>query len=298
MRQGLIALTLVFLIASSAEAKVTGLAYDAVTVPGKTISLSAKFERDWPGPLRPDLQNEIVAFSMGGKILGASRTDKEGKASLSWTAKKEGRLSFKATLVKRQFSVTGVVRVLKPKNKVLVFDIDGTISDMSELMVPFRGHKAKAFPHSVDLLNQLAKDYSIVYLTARDDAFWKVTQGFLRRRQFPEGTVIYNEYGGETRAALGNQLNPKNHGRFKLAVLRQLRRQGLNLVAGIGNAATDAEAYQTAKLRSYIRSEKSYKASFSFLCYKSLRQRLLKDGLITNRSGRLPRRVPKSQKSR
>lgn len=280
MRQGLIAIFFVLLLAGHAEARVTGLAYDAVTVPGKTVSLEAKFEKGWGRFIRPDIKREFVSFTIDGASIGQDKTNDQGKASVHWTPKKAGLFRFKAKLVKRKFTVTGTIRVLKPRNKVIVVDIDGTISNMSVLMLPFRGDRAKAFPDSSNILRSLAKTHSIVYLTARDDSFSTLTEAFLTRHKFPEGTIIYNEYGGKTKAALGNQLNPKNHGKFKFGVLKRLKRQGLNLVAGIGNAKTDAEAYRKAKLTSYIRAEESYSGSYSFLSYKILRRKLVADGLL------------------
>ncbi|MDF1660720.1 MAG: hypothetical protein P1V97_03055 [Planctomycetota bacterium] len=279
MRQGFIAIFFVLLLAGHAEAKVSGLAYDAVTVPGKTVTLGAKFEKNWGPWVRPDIKKEMVSFTIDGASIGQDKTDGQGKAHVQWTPKKAGVFQFNALLVKRKFTVTGTIRVLEVKNKVLVFDIDGTISDMSEWLILFRGHKARAFPHAPKLLQALAKDYSIVYLTARDDSFSSLTEAFLKRHKFPKGTIIYNEYGGGTDDELGNQLNPKNHAKFKLAVLKKLKKQGLNLVAGIGNAKTDAEAYTKAKISSYIRSEESYSGSYSFLSYRKLQEKLESDGI-------------------
>ena len=75
-------------------------------------------------------------------------------------------------------------------------------------------------------------------------------------------------------------MNPKNHGKFKLAVLKKLKRQGLNLVAGIGNAKTDGEAYTKAKIPSYIRTEETYSGSHSFLSYEKLQRKLESDGIL------------------
>src|SRR5262249_15998383 len=119
---------------------------------------------------------------------------------------------------------------VNPDRPTLVVDIDGTLSDYPELKVPFSGEKAPAFKNSVDTLNPLAKDYNIVYLTARDDALDEKTRGFLFKdhdpgregvQAFPQGAVLYNDLGWTTYKEL-SQLDSERHAAFKTEAIKKL----------------------------------------------------------------------------
>jgi phosphatidate phosphatase APP1 len=138
----------------------------------------------------------------------------------------------------------------------------------------------ETFPDAPTVLKALAATHQIVYLTARDDHFAQITRRFLARHAFPAGPVLYNTWGlikAEERA----QLAPSNHAAFKLAVIKRLKSRGLNVVVGIGNAETDAEAYEAAGLASYIHTEVEGEGkSFRFTTYKALRKKLVADGVL------------------
>lgn len=279
MRLALILVLSIFPL--TAHAGIYGAAYDGLTSPGNAVTLRAKFERTYTSFFRPDIRGKTVSFKVNGLSVGSSKTDSQGIASISYTPASDGALDWSATLVSKSFTVRGRLTVLPRASKCVVFDIDGTISDLPDWQVPFKGATAKAFPNSPELVRELAREYHVIYLTARDDFLRPETEAFMALHNLPMGTVIYNEFGRVDDPANGLQLVPGNHGKFKASVLRKLQSIGLDIVAGIGNADTDAEAYEAVRILSYVRNTKTFAQSFSFQDYLVLRQRLLSDGVLT-----------------
>jgi len=285
-----VALTLVPLLgapslASPLEGRLATHGFDAITVPGQPAELRLKVERSGWRFWRPDVKDTPVRFTATGSTLSA-RTDRDGVAHASlpgslavgvysYVAEPEGRSDAAAS---------SRVWVLDPARPLAVVDIDGTLSTLPSWLVPFRGHKAKAYADSPQLLNELARTHQIVYLTARDDNLDAKTRAFLALRGFPAGPVIFNDLGLTTKAERA-QLNSKNHGVSKLQALRKLQALGLTVGLGIGNAATDAYAYENAGAPSYIRSDPQAGASIRFATYAELRLRLIADGILPGGSG-------------
>lgn len=262
------------------DADVHALGHDAVTTPGVPVLLRAKFERGGLGLIRPDLVREQVEFRVLGR---ASRdlTDRDGFAETTALPSRAGLTTFRAVLTTRREAPPAIGRLFVfPKDRpAAVVDIDGTLSTMSELRVPFSGAEADAYPHSPELLRDLARTHAIIYLTARDDAFADQTYPFLERHRFPPGPVLFNELG--LRGEAFDQLRPSKHGEFKLRTIRSLQGRGVHVVVGIGNAETDGFAYEQAGLKSYLRTEAEGEGpSFRFTDYRVLRERLVADGVL------------------
>jgi len=272
-----VALTGLMLLAlsSSAEAGVVGRSFDAITTPGHRVQVQAKFQCSWFGGLwKPDLKNKRVELAFRGRTLRA-RTDHEGMGRASFDAPTQpGTYTYTARY--RSTQVSGKVWVLDPQRPLAVFDIDGTLSDMSDFMVLFRGASAKQFPGSSQLVRDMARTHQIIYLTARDDFLDKQTREFLSKQNFPVAPVIYNDYGasGEVQLSL---ILPSGHGDFKLGQLKKLQRLGLNVAVGVGNAETDGYAYEHAHVPSYLRTTKSG-TGFRFQTTDQLRAQLVADG--------------------
>lgn len=280
IRSPLAALLAVLIVAPGARA-IEATGYDAVTTPGRAVSVGGKFERHGVWIFRPDITRARSTISVLGQRLSA-RTDGDGVAHATVTPSTVGVFPVEVTLDgKSAPAARGRLWVLDPTRPVAVVDIDGTLSDMPDWLVPFAGHKAKTFPGAPDTLRALATSHQIVYLTARDDTFDGKSRAFLARHGFPDGPVIYDDLGLRTKAER-EQLKASNHGRFKLGVLQGLRARGVRLALGLGNAETDAFAYESAGLPSYIRTTKTGTGpSFRFQDDATqLRPRLVADGFL------------------
>lgn len=252
---------------------------DAVTVVGRRVELSAKLTKR-VGPLRPDQAGRVLEFQVG-EAKASGRTDSDGVARASLAPLSSGITFFSVRVQDAPATqAKGRLWALEPERPVVVCDIDGTLSDMSGLRVPVSGWRAKAFPGAPELLRDLAKTHAVVYLSARDHSFRASSLGFLRKHDFPLGPLLLNSWGLD-KGSQREQLLPSRHGRFKLKVLEGLKARGLKLVLGIGDKASDAEAYEGAGIRSLIRSETALgERSIVFPDYATLRRRLRAEGLV------------------
>lgn len=255
-----------------ADLFVTG--HDTVVKTGRPTKLTAKIERKIISYLAPNLKGVELCFYLGQQEIGKAVSDQDGIAHLPYTPLTVGmhtisyQIKGKSSRYRagRLFAVSGT-------RPAVVTDIDGTISNYPDWEVPLGGAKAPTFPYAPEFLRKLADGYDIIYLTARDDALDVVTMAFLNHHQFPEGAVLYNEWGmrGEKR----RQMGAKHAAGFKLRMIKFLQEAGIIVVAGIGNSATDVEAYSEAGIDSYIRKDPKQsianpKASILFANYQEL----------------------------
>lgn len=269
---------------ASAAPHITGL--DTVTTAGHPVNVRAKFEAGFGfWGLRPDLRHKPVLFQPlqggPGHVLSAI-TDRDGVGEAEFRADVPGVYRFRAALVTKPWkSAVSRVWVLDPAKPVVVLDIDGTLSSMTELLVPFMGARAHTYPGAPELVRQLATTHQIIYLTARDDALDKGTRAFLKRQGFPDAPILYNDTGLWTKEEF-RQLIGKGHGEFKLKTLQGLQSRGVNLVLGLGNAETDAFAYEGAGIPSMIRTTQvAAGSSFRFTDYTAqLRPQLVGLGFL------------------
>jgi len=270
----------------SAARAIEATGHDAITTPGRPVQVRVKFERTLLGYWRPDMKGSRVTI----EVLGArrsARTDRDGMASTTVVAGAVGVHPISARLDRSPSARAATSRlfVLDPSRPVAVVDIDGTISDLPDWQVPFIGHRAKTFAGAPALMHDLARRYQIIYLTARDDTFDAKSRAFLRLHGFPDGPVVYNDLGLGTKAER-DQLKAGNHGPFKLGQINALRVRGVRVELGIGNAETDAFAYENANLPSYILTKLTGRGpSFRFTTYAQLRPRLVADGVLVAAPG-------------
>lgn len=282
IRPALAALAMLPLILPAPAAAIEATGHDAITTPGQAVEVRAKFERSiWL--FRPDLKRRAVTFEVLGRRL-SGRTDRDGMAGARVTPTQVGVYPIRATLDgKSGPAATSRLFVLDPARPCAVVDIDMTISNLAEWLVPFAGGKARAFEQSPEVLRDLARTHTIIYLTARDDVHDGRTRAFLKRRGFPDGPVVFNDMGLTTKEER-DQLNAGNHGLYKLGVLNALKARGVRPVLGIGNTPTDAFAYEGAGLRSYILTNAGFVpsngVSVGFGTYADLRARLVFAGTL------------------
>lgn len=244
----------------------TAWGHDALTVPGKSISVSARFQRD-----DQPLVDRSVTFSVLGQSLSA-RTDEAGIARASVKPGQAGVYKVTARLDSSSSSAraTGYLHVVD--RPLVLVDIDETISAVKfQAVKEGGGDDAPTYPGAPELLNDLAKTHAIVYLTGRDDRWERTTRTFLKNRGFPAGAL---------------QMNLRREwddGAYKLRVMQGMRARGLKLDLGLGNKPSDAKAYLGAGARAYILRNNAFDASldaFWYETYAELRARLVQEGAL------------------
>lgn len=254
--------------------------HDAVTTPGQAVTVSAKFEKGGWRFWRPDIKDAPATIRVQG-VTVAARTDRDGVVKATVRPHQVGVYDIESSLDRDPGKVAkGRLFVLDPTRPAAVVDLDGTLSKLPDLLVPLFGGIAPTYAGAPELLRDLAVTHTIIYLTARDDAFTKKSRKFLKRHGYPDGPILFNDLGITSKAELA-QLKSGNHAKFKLSQLLALEERGVNLSIGIGNAETDAEAYERVGLPSYIRTKKENPGrSYRFLEYSELRTRLIADGVL------------------
>lgn len=220
--------------------------YDVPALPGGAVRLRAKLELDGPGLWNPDIHGRAIRFTAGGEAVGTAETGGDGIAAIDWKAPATpGIHPIRLALadprgVKIVTARPGILlQVLPPDARIIVCDIDGTISE-GELGDLFG--RAGPLPYAQAMLRELARDYRIVYLTARDDALMARTHAWLRHHGFPEGAVLFRDL----------RLTTLSSERYKSRVLRSLKKKWKRIVWGIGNTAGDAAAYTENGIRAII----------------------------------------------
>ncbi len=233
---------------------VAAIPHDQMALAGAGTFVEAKFELAFGMGFGPDLAGKEVEFLVDGKSIGKAKTDAEGIARLEYVPARTGRIEVEFRMTDKSFhGAKGklALYVIAPK-PTFIFDIDMTLSDCPEWLVPLVGKDALAFPHSVDFVKALDQaGFQVVYMTARDDALDSITRAFLTKNGFPQGPVFYNDWGLTTKLER-DMLRSKNHGQYKARRMRDLMGAGIPIVAGVGNTPTDAQAYTEVGIVSYI----------------------------------------------
>lgn len=127
---------------------------------------------------------------------------------------------------------------------VVVVDVDETLSDTDYFHLLLRtGHEdSEPLRGASATLNQLARDFEIVYLTSRPTYLLSDTREWLHKNKFPEGPV----YTADEVAELVSQR------RYKTRYMADLLKLYRNAYIGIGDRASDALAYRANNMLSII----------------------------------------------
>lgn len=114
-----------------------------------------------------------------------------------------------------------------PQAKVIVFDIDGTLTpDVTAF--------TKVRPGAADAVKLYAeKGYQVVYLSARIRPLQSGIPGYLDKHGFPSAPIHVPE----------SREDGKDHAAFKTRVLEEYLAQGWSLQFAYGDSTTDFEAY-------------------------------------------------------
>jgi hypothetical protein len=118
----------------------------------------------------------------------------------------------------------------------IVVDIDETlcVTDYNSVLWGIGTDDSRPLASAPQTLTRLARDYEIIYLTARPKSSEKKSRRWLISRGFPDGRIITSPTLGDFLAQTG----------FKKSMLARLQRQYGRMLIGIGDKPTDAEAYR------------------------------------------------------
>lgn len=226
--------------------------YDLLAPAYGAVTLQAKIERKGMMGINPDLEGRDVAFFFEGKELGRSKAGDDGIASFVWTPPRAERapsptaFEFQAAIPAESSyeSAPAAFSVFfwDPQKPCVVIDLDGTVCASKEIEVGLKEpSELKAVEGAPEALREIAKNYNVLYLTARDDALMNATREWLTLRGFPRGPVLFRDL----------KLTNLSAESYKTKRLLELK-QTWNLVAGCGDRDEDANAYMAAGMTAYL----------------------------------------------
>jgi hypothetical protein len=191
---------------------------------------SGKFLRDRP--------NALVRFSVDNYQPREVVTDDEGYATISFRPPAPGNYVVRAEVLpceacKVQPSPIEVLVACRRANtSVVIVDLDKTIvaSGFKKVLVG----DPPPMPRSPEVMNRLAGDYTIIYLTHRLEYLGVKSKAWLQSHGYPRApTLMADLYGLMQGSAT-----------FKTEVVDQIRRRFTGRMIGIGDRLSDALAYR------------------------------------------------------
>lgn len=223
-------------------------AYDLLACPGDPVTVRAKLEHQGFGGLNPDLRGSPLRFTCTPAFARTVATGFDGRAEVTVRLAPESprvvrvKVRYEGSRNHQSAEATARVFVWDPQRPLLVVDIDHTISDLREFDVLLTDNaRIPTLPGAVEGLSKLAREYGIVYLSARDEALYNKTKAWLTVRGFPEGPLFTRDF-----------VPWVSRESYKSQYIADLKKRFPNLRAGIGDRVGDARAYLDNGLKALI----------------------------------------------
>ena len=182
---------------------------------------------------------------MNGRPVGRATTDSRGVAGVD-TALEGSPSTFLATATIDGQEIRGHGRIFHwdPNRTIVAVDVDDTIShtDYSGLFITRFDTTSPAFAHSPRVVQEMARRYHIIYVSARPRWLMEKTRIWLDRAGFPPGPVLHAPgFGGCFR-----------QGHYKDKSLAAFQREFPSLLVGIGDKWQDDYAYGNRRMLGVI----------------------------------------------
>jgi hypothetical protein len=234
--------------AAEEPAEVRLTVFDQLARPDETVVLRAKLEHRGKAGANPDLRGYVLKFHSPSLIDRETKTGADGMATVEVKPPAGTKspvaftVAFAGSPHHKPAAAQGRLFVWAADRRLLVSDIDNTISDLAEVKVPFTDNQnIPPLPGAVETLKELSRTQGIVYLTARDDALYPKTRAWLQLKGFPDGPVFCRDFS----------LLESQEG-FKRRFLQTLKNRYRHLIAGVGDKPGDARAYLHAGMKAYL----------------------------------------------
>lgn len=187
-----------------------------------------------------------ITYLVDGKVVGSAVSDAHGFAGLRVPVPTDARgFVAQAEMGGQKLDAQGVIFHWSADRTIVVFDIDGTISwtDYPRLYVGKSNEGTVPIEHASQTLKQLSSRYNIVYLSARPRELLALTKQWLKEYDFPAGPLI-------AASSVDQGLHAEM---FKTRTLREAREHAPQVLIGVGNLESDAEAYGANHMLALIR---------------------------------------------
>lgn len=185
----------------------------------------------WAGLLTVAFSNLTIAEPSSGAETAAGKAKAPNPASPP--AKRW--VQFSADQFEAASLSPGTAQPERPRPRTtLVVDVDETLSitDYNSLYLGIGSDDSRPLHGAPEAMRALAKEFDIVYLTARPNSLVRKTLRWLTAYSFPLGPIFTSPSIFGSRAA------------HKQRTLAQLRSRSPNMLIGIGDKAGDAASYR------------------------------------------------------
>jgi hypothetical protein len=213
---------------------------DAVAMKGQPVPFSAYVNREHIFGLRSEIEHVPVSFVVDDRKIGENTADEEGRAAVMADHIEGTPATFqvRARVQGQTLDATGRIFHWQQGRVIVVVDIDHTISQTNYRKLLLKEHVdiSSPIPGARETLNEIAKEYYILYLTARPRFLIEKTRAWLDHYSFPAGPVFTAPRVAD---AIG-QL------KFKQETLHEMRLRWPDVLIGIGNRTEDIEAYASS----------------------------------------------------
>ncbi len=216
---------------------------DVLTTPGEEVHLRSRLQG---GKFLSDQPGHLVSFYRDGKLFDSVRTDDEGVATVEFTPPEPGDYRFEVKVSADKLEDTPpatrtlLVACRSADAPIAVVDLDKTVVASGFHMVLLG--EPSAMPGSQAVLDRLAENYTIVYLTHRPEQLGPKSKAWLVRKRFPPGPVLL--------AGISQFI--KGSGAYKTDAISELRNRFSDIQIGIGDKISDAAAYYDNGLETFL----------------------------------------------
>lgn len=203
---------------------------DDSELPADQVRLFAYLERRFWLCTSGKVSGKKVEFRRDGKLLGSAMTDDSGRAVLVCKRGSEPwRYSARVECSGERIS-EGTVFVWPADRPVVVFDLDDTLLKSKYAGMVFQlKDSSPPMPLARETVEELSRDYSIVYLTVRARVFREMTRTWLAKHEFlPFPTTYAIDFSYYTKQK-----------EARVDIIKRIQRNGFTIVAGIGDKDAD-----------------------------------------------------------
>ena len=230
---------------------------DFLTLPNQPVYLRAQLNIGLPLAFQRDVSNAEISFYLGDKLLGTDRTSREGRAVLRKFAPEVGeyliRLFFPGNKQFEEAESSLRLFVVDRRTSILVTEVDGVLAQ-TRSMADIRSGQENPQPiiWAASVLRSLISqsDYTIVYLTSREDRLKNWTQDWLQDHGFPSGPLfLWDQFD-----------SPLSPYPSKAGCLKRFKEQWPHIRWGIGTCVEDMKVYQAQNVQSIWLSDQKPEA--------------------------------------
>lgn len=217
------------------------VALDSIVEQGQKSDLVAYVHNSSMTIFSEGVPQKPVQFYVEDREIGETKTDPTGKAQIPLEAVKNYGVRYCVRLKNNDQSLESVgwIFVWDPNRTAVAIDLDETICVSKYLnLIWGDGMESQPLPGAAEAIQTLAKDYHIVYWSARPHYMVERTRNWLAKNDFPPGPIVFTE---------------DNWGCFKQAdvkkqLLTELRKKWPNVRIGIGDKYVDVDCCKSNEM--------------------------------------------------